>query len=268
MFKELIPQVITIAERAGSAIMEIYQLNDVDVTHKSDQSPLTLADSTASKIIEDGLQKITPDWPIISEESSIFGYQERKEWNCFWLVDPLDGTKEFINKNGEFTVNIALIKNGQPVLGVVLAPAIDQCYFASKGQGAFLKNQRKTKQIQSKNVLSEPATIAVSRSHIDKNTKKLIERIKNPEIIYMGSSLKVCLVAEGRIDCYPRLGPTMEWDTAAAHCIINEAGGQIVDKNGDELRYNKAHLENPYFISTNNYQRAYWLELCKVELSC
>ena len=253
MFKDLTAQVIAIAQTAGHATMEIYQMKHAEIKHKSDQSPLTLADTTSSKIIEDSLKQLTPLLPVLSEESVIIPFKERQNWQHYWLVDPLDGTKEFINKNGEFTVNIALIEDGHPVLGVVLAPAIDQCYFASKGEGAFLKTKGQTKPIHSKQLLSSTPIIAVSRSHIDKDTQSLIDKVHQPQVISMGSSLKICLVAEGRVDCYPRLAPTMEWDTAAAHAILNEAGGNIVDISGDELTYNKESLENPHFISTNHY---------------
>lgn len=250
--------VIAIAENAGNAIMEIYQMKHAQIGLKTDQSPLTLADTAANKIIENGLKRLTPEWPILSEESTIPDYKERQGWQYYWLVDPLDGTKEFISKNGEFTVNIALIEYGQPILGVVFAPAIDQCYFASKGEGAFLKTKDQTRAIQSRKELSSPPVIAVSRSHIDKETQALLNKIQAPQVLNMGSSLKLCLVAEGRVDCYPRLAPTMEWDTAAAHAILNEAGGCIIDTHGNPLFYNKECLINPNFIATEKSNSAYW----------
>lgn len=266
MFKELTPQVITIAERAGAAIMEIYQLSDVDVTHKSDQSPLTLADSTASKIIEDGLQKTTPDWPIISEESSICDYQERKEWNFFWLVDPLDGTKEFLNKNGEFTVNIALIENGLPILGVVYAPALDLFYFGGPNLGAYkLENGQQSEIVSNFNLVS-PYKISVSRSHMDIETETLLEKLQPHTITPMGSSLKICLVAEGRSDLYPRLGPTMEWDLAAAHAILMGAEGDIYNLKGERFIYNKEDLKNERFFASSKHQQQHFLGLLKKQV--
>jgi len=262
MTNKLITEIISLAENAGAAIMELYERTNYHVIHKADQSPLTLADTAANRIIEEGLKKLTPDLPIISEESAIPVYQERKMWRRYWLIDPLDGTKEFINKNGEFTVNIALIEDGCPALGVVFAPAVGLCYFASKGEGAFLKTEGQIKSIFCKKTLSDADTIAVSRSHIDKETQALLNKINHARTIHMGSSLKLCLIAEGRVDCYPRLAPTMEWDTGAAHAILNEAGGCIIAANGKELIYNKEDIKNPSFIASERSNSLYWLGIC------
>jgi 3'(2'), 5'-bisphosphate nucleotidase len=261
MLNNLMSEVVAIAELAGAAIMNLYSQANSQIAQKSDQSPITLADNTSNQIIEDGLRRLKLNWPIISEESAIPIYPERKSWEYFWLIDPLDGTKEFIKKNGEFTVNIALIKNGQPILGVVFAPAIDECYFAYEGHGAFLKTNGYTTLIQSKKECSDNPRLVISRSHIDATTENLILQINNPEIITLGSSLKICLVAQGKADCYPRLGPTMEWDTAAAHAISNEAGCILCDINGEELTYNKESLKNENFMTLPSPTKNHWISI-------
>jgi 3'(2'), 5'-bisphosphate nucleotidase len=261
MLKNLVSEVVAIAEHAGAGIMNIYCQANTQIRQKSDQSPITLADSTSNQIIEEGLRRLKLNWPIISEESAIPVYQERKSWEYFWLVDPLDGTKEFIKKNGEFTVNIALIRHGQPILGVVFAPAIDQCYFGAEGQGAFLKTKGQTTLIQSKKEFSGSPRLVISRSHIDSSTESLILQTNNPEIISLGSSLKICVVAAGNADCYPRLAPTMEWDTAAAHAISNEAGCILCDMNGNALTYNKESIRNPNFMTIPLSSKSNWLSI-------
>jgi len=263
MLHNLASEVVAIAELAGAGIMNLYSQANNQITQKSDQSPITLADNTSNQIIEDGLRRLKLNWPIISEESAIPIYQERKSWEYFWLIDPLDGTKEFIKKNGEFTVNIALIKNGQPILGVVFAPAIDECYFACEGYGAFIKTKGHTTLIQSKKELSDYPRLVISRSHIDATTENLILQINDPEIITLGSSLKICLVAQGSADCYPRLAPTMEWDTAAAHAISKEAGCILCDINGQELTYNKESLANANFMTVPLSTKNHWISIWK-----
>jgi 3'(2'), 5'-bisphosphate nucleotidase len=186
---------------------------------------------------------------VLSEESTQISYIERQSWQRFWLVDPLDGTKEFIKRNGEFTVNIALIENGQPVLGVVYAPVLDVCYYAARGLGAFVKRGEVSQLIcVQPHTAGQPVKVVASRSHSDERTTELLKQLGDHECISMGSSLKLCLIAEGVAHFYPRLGPTMEWDTAAAHAVVNEAGGIVCDLNGDELSYNKPDLHNPYFL--------------------
>ena len=247
-----IQDIITIAKEAGNKIMQIYD-QDYDVEYKKDNSPLTDADKSANKIIEDRLNNLSVKLPILSEEGKDISYDIRKYWEYFWLVDPLDGTKEFIKKNGEFTVNIALIHNDMPVLGVVYAPALDVCYWAKQGEGAFKDGERlPLKSEKQRNTYK----IVASRSHMSNDTKEFIESIgadKKKELVSIGSSLKICLVAEGEADIYPRLGPTMEWDTGAAHAIVNESGGQLNDqKNNHVLKYNtKEKLLNNYFIVVN-----------------
>lgn len=254
MFNEIdVQEVVLLAKKAGVAIMEIYQ-KDFEVEFKADQSPLTEADKAAHNIIEQGLklldQKNETAIPIMSEEGKNIPYNERKGWECFWMVDPVDGTKEFIKKNGEFTVNIALIHKGVPVLGVVHAPALDQMYWAKQGDGAFKDGQRlPLKQAEQRDSFK----IVASRSHMSDDTQAFIENIetdKTKELVSIGSSLKICLVAEGEADIYPRLGPTMEWDTAAAHAVVLEAGMgvKIHPDNNAQLVYNKENLLNPFFI--------------------
>ena len=253
MIKKIkIQNIVDIAKKAGVAIMEVY-VQDFDVEYKKDSSPLTLADKKANDIIEDALNKLLVDLPILSEEGKSIPYEERKYWDYFWLVDPLDGTKEFVKKNGEFTVNIALIHKGVPVLGVVYAPVLDVCYWAKQGEGAFKDGQKlPLKMADQRNTYK----IVASRSHMSDETQAFIDAIdtqKEKELISIGSSLKICLVAEGEADIYPRLGPTMEWDTGAAHAIVNESGGQLNDqKNNNVLKYNTSEkLLNNYFVVAN-----------------
>ena len=249
MNTNLIRQVNEVAHQAGAAIMNIYRNSDAGSTSKADGSPLTLADLAAHRIIIDGLARLTPDIPVLSEEAADISYAERAQWTRFWLVDPLDGTKEFIKRNGEFTVNIALIENSEPVLGVVYALVLDVCYYAARAAGAFMQRGNSSAQaiMVKSRAAGETIKVVASRSHSDAHTEALLKQLGDYECISMGSSLKLCLVAEGAANFYPRLGPTMEWDTAAAHAVVNEAGGRVCDLAGDELHYNKADLHNPEF---------------------
>jgi 3'(2'), 5'-bisphosphate nucleotidase len=235
-----------IAKKAGQKILEIYNTK-FDVEYKTDNSPLTEADLQANKIITTRLQELFPEIPILSEESSNIDYSIRKNWEIFWLIDPLDGTKEFVKRNGEFTVNIALIQNKEPVLGVVFAPVLNKLYYAKKSNGAFL-NGKKLPLFDSAN---RPFTIVASRSHFSEETKKYIENLNLDEVEYLsiGSSLKLCLIAEGSADLYPRLAPTSEWDIAASDAILREVGKSVLQfENGKPLEYNKENYQNPWFI--------------------
>jgi 3'(2'), 5'-bisphosphate nucleotidase len=247
---KLMQQVNGVARQSGAAIMNIYRSGDAGETGKADGSPLTLADLAAHRIIVEGLARLTPGIPVLSEEAADISYTERAQWTRFWLVDPLDGTKEFIKRNGEFTVNIALIENGEPVLGVVYAPVLDVCYYAARGAGAFMQRGNLAAQTISvkSRAAGETIKVVASRSHSDARTEALLKQLNDYQCISMGSSLKLCMVAEGAAHFYPRLGPTMEWDTAAAHAVVNEAGGRVCDLAGDELHYNKADLHNPEFF--------------------
>ncbi|MCX7193008.1 MAG: 3'(2'),5'-bisphosphate nucleotidase CysQ [Proteobacteria bacterium] len=250
MFEHILPKIVAIAVNAGQAIMEIYADPANAVMTKADNSPLTQADLAADRVISAGLADLVLGWPVLSEESAQIAYDERQGWQRFWLVDPLDGTKEFIKRNGEFTVNIALIENGEPILGVVYAPVLDVCYFAARGVGAFVRRGAEEAQAISvkTHAPGEPVKVVASRSHADERTAALLQKLGEYQCISMGSSLKLCLVAEGAAHIYPRLGPTMEWDTAAAHAVVNCAGGLVCNKHGDELRYNKPDLHNPEFF--------------------
>jgi len=246
----LLAPAIEIAKQAGRKIMEIYE-SDFSVEHKDDSTPLTEADTAAHQIIDSGLNALTPDLPILSEESAAIPFEVRKGWQRYWLVDPLDGTREFVKRNGEFTVNIALIDEQQPVLGVVYAPVLGVYYYACRGQGAYKRDaMNEPVRIQSRPWQGGRTVIAGSRSHRGTSLETFLGNLGDYEMIPMGSALKSCLVAEGKADVYPRLGPTSEWDTAAAQCVVEEAGGRITDTAMRPLRYNtKDSLLNPYFFA-------------------
>lgn len=247
------PGLIQVAQHAGARIMGIYA-QDFEVSHKADASPLTRADMASNKLIVDYLQKTYPDIPIISEENKQIDYAIRKQWEYCWLVDPLDGTKEFIKRNGEFTVNIALIKEGKPVAGVIFVPVKKTTYFAD-GNGAYRINQQSApQQIHTRPPTpGEPLVIMGSRSHStpEVNTHIAAMQRKYGEVRFeaAGSSLKFCRIAEGLAHQYPRLGPTMEWDTGAGQAIVEQAGGRVLTYDErTPLTYNKASLLNPYFL--------------------
>jgi len=247
--KQLLTNIIDISKQAGDAIMTVYNSDDFNVQLKSDDSPLTKADIAANDIIVAALTKLTPDIPILSEESAKAPYETRKHWTKFWLVDPLDGTKEFVKRNGEFTVNIALIENGNPILGVVYAPVLDTTYSAANGIGAFKQEANKPAQeIKTADYRNQKLKVVASRSHAGPDLQAFLDKLGDYDVISMGSSLKLCLVAEGAAHLYPRLGPTMEWDTAAAHAVVNAAGGQVENLEKEPLQYNKENLLNPYFM--------------------
>ncbi|MBK8505301.1 MAG: 3'(2'),5'-bisphosphate nucleotidase CysQ [Saprospiraceae bacterium] len=242
-----------IAKDAGAAILEIYQDPSLfEVDYKSDASPLTAADRAANDIIIEGLKRLPEGFPIISEESKMIPYEERKHFDYCWLVDPLDGTKEFIKRNGEFTVNIALVKSGDPVAGIIYVPVTGACYFAAQEFGAWRLDKEADKALQCKpfDIKQSGLRVLCSRSHLSSATKEYVDRLNNPSLVPQGSSLKFTVMAEGDGDVYPRIGPTMEWDTAAAHALLNEAGGGIVEfATGKPLTYNKPSLLNPDFVA-------------------
>ena len=247
----MVQDIITISQTAGKAILEVYD-SDFSVEQKDDKSPLTLADKRSHEIIAGFLHARYP-YPVLSEEGKNIPFEERKDWECFWLVDPLDGTKEFIKRNGEFTVNIALIKRDRPVLGVIYQPVADLLYYAVQGEGSFkIEGGRGEKLPLSRK--KDNLTVAGSRSHGSKAFDDYVEVLRTKygtcAFISAGSSLKFCLVAEGRADIYPRLAPTMEWDTAAGQMIVEEAGGLVLEsKSRTPLRYNKESLLNPHFVA-------------------
>lgn len=250
----LLAEVRAIAAAAGEAIMAVYG-QDFDVEHKADASPVTEADLTANRLIADRLAFLGDGWPIITEEERAPIWQERRDWSRYWLVDPLDGTREFVKRNGEFSVNIALIDAGVPVLGAVLAPAVGLEYAAIRGQGAW-RYHDEPGEIRVRHP-ADPPTLALSRSHATRREMQLIEIFSRPGgeragVVRCGSSLKTCLVAEGKADLYPRLGPTSEWDTAASQCVLEAAGGELTDLSGRPLRYNtRDSLLNPMFVAHN-----------------
>lgn len=242
---------VTIAVAAGKKIIEIYESADFGVDMKADNSPLTLADLASHELIVASLTKLTPDIPVLSEESKTIPYRERSQWPRFWLVDPLDGTKEFIKRNGEFTVNIALIEQGRPVLGVVHTPALGVTYYATKGLGAFKVENGTAQPIKVQVDVSQNLNVVASRSHAGPETEAFLAALAKDytvNLVSKGSALKLCLVAEGAAHLYPRLGPTMEWDTAAAQCVAEEAGAIVTDTDGKVLAYNKENLLNPFFV--------------------
>jgi 3'(2'), 5'-bisphosphate nucleotidase len=246
-----IDDIIAIAQKAGNVIMEIYT-KDFTVEYKDDKSPLTEADTKANAVIVEGLSALAVSFPILSEEGKTIPYDERKNWEYFWMVDPLDGTKEFIKKNGEFTVNIALIHKNTPILGVVYAPALGEMYWSKQGDGAFKNKVRLP--LKTNNSPEKSVTVVASKSHLSDETVNFIDNLKasSESLIFVskGSSLKLCMVAEGSADIYPRLAPTMEWDTAAADAIVRGAGKAVYQYQSKlSIKYNKKDLMNPYFIA-------------------
>ena len=246
---DLLPEVCRLGQAAGAAIMAIYS-TEFDVEHKDDDSPLTAADMAAHHTLVDGLVALTPEIPVLSEESADIPFEERAGWDRYWLIDPLDGTREFVKRNGEFTVNVALIDATRPVLGMVYVPVTGACYYAAQGHGAYKREGDAPAQaVRARPLGDGPVAIAGSRSHPSARLEAFLAHLGPHEIVRIGSSLKSCLVAEGRADLYPRLGPTSEWDTAAAQCIVEVAGGRVTDTAMRPLRYNtKASLLNPHFF--------------------
>ncbi|MCV9388481.1 3'(2'),5'-bisphosphate nucleotidase CysQ [Reichenbachiella ulvae] len=239
----------TAAKKAAVAILEIYESGDFSIEAKADDSPLTLADKASHNAIVAELEQ--SNLPILSEEGASIPFEERKDWDYFWMIDPLDGTKEFIKRNGEFTVNIALIHEGKSILGVVQVPVKEQLYFAVQGEGAYKEANGKTESIRVNTIdlKQEGLKVVASRSHLNDDTQKFMDSLNAPEIVSMGSSLKLLAVAEGTADLYPRFAPTMEWDTAAAQAVVEAAGGKVTIKDQTEaVNYNKEDLLNPHFL--------------------
>lgn len=259
---ELLQPVVDIARRAGAEILDVYSSDRVAKTLKADESPLTLADLRAHRLIVEALGKLTPQMPVLSEEGSQVPYEERSSWSKYWLVDPLDGTKEFLSRNGEFTVNIALIEGHTPVLGVVHVPARDLTYWGATQQGSWRQVGRQpAQQIRVQPQSSSPVRIVGSKSHRGDSLDAFLARVGPHELIPVGSSLKLCMVAEGSADVYPRLGPTSEWDTAAAQAVVLGAGGVVAQLTGQPLDYNaKESLLNPFFVVYADRRRD-WLQL-------
>ena len=257
----LAADVSAIADLAGQAILRVYG-EAFGVALKADHSPLTEADLASHRIIRDALAELTPEIPLLSEESADVDYATRARWSEYWLVDPLDGTKEFVNRNGEFTVNIALIHGHEPVLGVVHVPVQGVTYIGVVGQGAHRRaREGREESIRVRLPCNDPVRVVGSRSHANPRLQSYLQALGPFELVSMGSSLKFCLIAEGNADLYPRLGPTSEWDTAAAHAVVLAAGGHIVALDGRPLQYNrKDSYLNPEFIAYADPSRD-WLQL-------
>ena len=250
--QSLLDSVISIAQKAGSEILEIYNSDKFtdSIEFKDDNSPLTIADKASNDIIINKLKELDSTIPILSEEGKDIPYSTRKNWEKFWLVDPLDGTKEFIKRNGEFTVNIALIEKDSPIMGVVYAPVLNTTWYGSKDTGSYVLKDEESQEIKVNNLDQAIIKVVSSRSHANNpKLEEYLNQFSNYELIKMGSSIKMCLVADGTAHYYPRFGPTMEWDTGAAHAVVKYAGGNIYNINtNNELIYNKDNLLNPGFI--------------------
>jgi 3'(2'), 5'-bisphosphate nucleotidase len=257
----LVDPVSELARQAGAAILEVYA-GKFDVTNKADSSPLTIADLRAHEIIVKGLNALTPQIPVLSEEASDISFDVRSPWTRYWLVDPLDGTKEFVSRNGEFTVNIALIEEHVPVLGIVFVPVRDTLYVGARGEGAYKQvGAQPRAAIRTSAPAASPLRLVGSRSHRDSTLEQHLSKLEPCEFVAVGSSLKFCLVAEGAADLYPRFGLTSEWDTAAAQAVVEAAGGTVVKLDGTPLRYNtKAELLNPHFLVFGDATRD-WAQL-------
>ena len=247
-------EVGTIARAAGAAILEVYESDDFGVEHKADDSPLTKADQAANAVIVTGLENLEFKAPIVSEENAEVPFEQRRYYHQFWLVDPLDGTKEFIKRNGDFTVNIALIDGHSPLLGVVYTPVTDELVYGVVGQGAFIAGATE-EPLRVANFQRTDAGLKVvaSRSHLNEATQAFMDELNAPQIVSRGSSLKIIELAKGNAHLYPRLAPTMEWDTGAAQAVLEAAGGSLIDhETGQPLRYNKEVLRNPHFVAAGN----------------
>jgi 3'(2'), 5'-bisphosphate nucleotidase len=256
----LLDAVCAIARAAGDAILAVYGRRDVAVELKDDRSPLTEADRAAHAVIRERLTELKPVLPLLSEESAPSELAERRSWQRYWLVDPLDGTKEFLKRNGEFTVNIALVDARRAVLGVVYAPVLNRLYYGAIERGAWRQDAESApRSIRVREPAASPLRVVGSRSHAGDELAAYLEALGPHELTSMGSSLKICLIAEGSADIYPRLGPTSEWDTAAAQAILESAGGRMIDRAGRPLRYNsKDALLNPHFLAFGDPRRD-WL---------
>ena len=251
-YSSLLADVIKIADEASEKVLRIYQ-SDFTVSYKEDESPITAADVASHEIIVKGLRSLSRDIPILSEEGTQADWDERKQWRRFWLVDPIDGTKEFTQRSGEFTVNIALIEDGEPVMGVVTAPALKEAFWGVKGECAHKRDR--TGRIHRIRVAEPQATkrVVASKNHMNDETRAFIKALGAHKTIQAGSSLKFCRIAEGHADIYPRMGPTSEWDTAAAHAVLLAAGGNVHTLEGQPLQYGKEDVLNPYFIAAGSW---------------
>lgn len=249
----LLPAVIALVERAGQAALPFWR-RELAVQHKADESPVTAADLAANRVLVEGLTTLTPEIPVLSEEACAIPLAERAAWRRWWLVDPLDGTKEFIAGSAEFTVNVALVEQGRVLFGVVGVPADGRCYHGGAGLGAWRRHNGRSEAIRVRRQPGEPFSVVASRRHSSPEQERLLaglgERFGQLELVNVGSSLKLCLLAEGAADCYPRLAPTSQWDTAAAQGVLEGAGGEVLDMQGQPLRYPaREDFLNPHFLA-------------------
>lgn len=251
-YSSILPEVIRVADEASAKVFDIYQ-SDFEVNFKADESPITAADTASHDIIVRGLRQISRDIPILSEEGKDIPWEERRHWRRFWLVDPIDGTKDFTQRTGEFTVNIALIEDGEPVLGVVTAPALKEAYWGVVGEGA--EKRDRTGRVFGIGVAQPKGAkrVVASKNHLNEETRTFIEVLGDYELVLAGSSLKFCRIAEGHADIYPRLGPTSEWDTGAAQAVLVAAGGKVQTLEGEALKYGKRDVLNPHFIAAGSW---------------
>ncbi|WP_418140345.1 3'(2'),5'-bisphosphate nucleotidase CysQ [Marinobacter sp. MA] len=251
-YSSILPDVIKVADEASEKVLHIYQ-SDFKVSYKTDDSPITAADTAAHDIITHGLRRISRDIPILSEEGKDIPWEERKHWRRFWLVDPVDGTKDFTQRTGEFTVNIAMIEDGEPVMGVVIAPALKEAYWGVVGEGAHMRDRagkiHRIRVAEAKDV----KRVVASKNHLNPETRTFIDKLGEHELVQAGSSLKFCRIAEGHADIYPRMGPTCEWDTGAAQAVLVAAGGKVQTVDGKPLKYGKQDVLNPYFIAAGSW---------------
>jgi len=248
----ILPEVLKIADAASEKVMSIY-MTDFKVNYKADESPITAADIASHNVIVEGLSNLSQDIPILSEEGAEIPWSERKHWQRFWLIDPIDGTKDFTQRTDEFTVNIALIENGEPILGVVTAPALKEAYWGLRGQGAYKRDNTGHVQRISVAPPGEAKRVVASKNHLNEDTKAFIDKLGAHELVQAGSSLKFCKIAEGHADIYPRLAPTCEWDTGAAHAVLSAAGGKVETLEGKPLQYGKEDVLNPHFIASGDW---------------
>lgn len=253
MYEALITPLLSIIEKAAKAVLEVYNdAEGITVETKGDDSPLTIADKRANEIINEGLSKLVFQFPILSEENKMIPYEMRKQYEHYWLVDPVDGTKEFIKRNGEFTINIALIRKNKPVMGLVNIPVQGRTFWAIKNKGAFVVEEGEEQKLQANSykLTDKNLRVVTSRSHLNDATMNFVNQLNEPTFVPIGSSLKFLIIAEGKADVYPRYGLCMEWDTGAAQIILEEAGGSILQIDTNEpLVYNKENLLNPFFIA-------------------
>ncbi|MGC8121089.1 3'(2'),5'-bisphosphate nucleotidase CysQ [Marinobacter sp. VGCF2001] len=251
-YSSILPDLIEIADEASEKVLHIYQ-SDFKVNYKEDHSPITAADIASHDIIVKGLRNISRDIPILSEEGVEIPWEERRKWRRFWLIDPIDGTKDFTQRTGEFTVNIAMIEDGEPVMGVVTAPALKEAFWGIKGEGAHKRDR--TGRVHRIRVAEPKETLRVvaSKNHLNEATRAFIEALGAHDTVQAGSSLKFCRIAEGHADIYPRMSPTSEWDTGAAHAVLLAAGGKVKTPEGQSLVYGKENILNPNFIAAGNW---------------